>query len=94
MKQRDLLIEETLAFSQRVTADAKVVKPTAVVYQNLRAEAHHGYADRKARHGTRSHSEASDEFQGASRPISTRARRVLCDDHGKGPRHPMELGGR
>jgi hypothetical protein len=31
MKQRDLLIEETLAFSQRVTADTKVVKPTAVV---------------------------------------------------------------
>src|ERR1700694_2006859 len=44
-------------------------------------------------HGTRSHSEASDEFQGASRPISTRARRVLRDDHGKGARHAMEHGG-
>src|SRR5258708_758846 len=31
MKPRDLLIEETLAFSQRVTADTKVVKPAAVV---------------------------------------------------------------
>jgi LPS O-antigen subunit length determinant protein (WzzB/FepE family) len=31
MKPRDLSIEETLAFSQRVTADTKVVKPAAVV---------------------------------------------------------------
>jgi hypothetical protein len=94
MKQRDLLVEEALAFAQAVAARAPKTALTPVHQPDAAqvvasVNAGTGRCNRYAKHGTYSDPAAGRQLQSTSAKIRAGTGRLFPEDDGHGPRQRM-----